>query len=193
MLNRRLLSTLLASFLVLASTGLLAGAGIASASSAAPRFTCPGNAKQPGVLAGTYSDVVVRGVCVVNSGPAYVQRDLVVAPGATLLAAFARARTTRGGSSNLTVGGSLTVLRGGTLILGCEAAHFACIDDPNQKNPTLDSSSSVGGNLIARHALGVVVHASTIGTNVVERGGGGGQLHPEGNLRRVQIPGLQRL
>ena len=173
--NRRLLSTLLASFLVLASTSLLAGAGIASAAAAgAPRFTCSGHAKQPGVLAGTYSDVVVRGVCVVNSGSAYVQRDLVVAPGATLLAAFARDRTTRGGSSSLTVGGSLTVLRGGTLILGCEAAHFACIDDPNQKNPTLNSSSSVGGNLIARHALGVVVHASTIGTNVVERGGGGG-------------------
>ena len=148
MRNRRLLSTLLASFLVLASTSLLAGAGIASAAAAgAPRFTCSGHAKQPGVLAGTYSDVVVRGVCVVNSGSAYVQRDLVVAPGATLLAAFARDRTTRGGSSSLTVGGSLTVLRGGTLILGCEAAHFACIDDPNQKNPTLNSSSSVGGNL----------------------------------------------
>lgn len=188
--NRRLLSTLLASFLVLASVSLLAGAGIASASAAGtPRVTCSGNAKQPGVLAGTYSDVVVRGVCVVNSGTAYVQRDLVVAPGATLLAAFARDRTTRGGSSNLTVGGSLTVLRGGTLILGCEAAHFACIDDPNQKNPTLNSSSSVGGNLIARHALGVVVHASTIGTNVVERGGGGGvSCTPKGIFAAFKSP-----
>jgi hypothetical protein len=173
--NRRLLSTLLASFLVLATTGLLTGAGIASAAAAgAPRFTCSGSVKQPGVLAGTYSDVVVRGLCVVNSGAAHVQRDLVVTPGSALLAAYARDRTTRGGSSNLTVGGNLTVLRGGTLILGCEAAHFACIDDPNQKNPTLDSSSSVGGDLIAHHALGIVVHASTIGGNVVERGGGGG-------------------
>ena len=173
--NRRLLSTLLASILVVAATGLLAGAGIAGAAAAGtPRFTCSGTIKQPGVLSGTYSDVVVRGLCVVNSGAAYVQRDLVVAPGAALLAAYARDRTTRGGSSNLTVGGDLTVLRGGTLILGCEAAHFACIDDPNQKNPTLDSSSSVGGDLVAYHALGIVVHASTIGGNVVERGGGGG-------------------
>jgi hypothetical protein len=173
--NRRLLSTLLTSILVFATTGLLAGAGIASAAPAgAARFTCSGNIKHPGVLSGTYSDVVVRGLCVVNSGAAHVQRDLVVAPGAALLAAYARDRTTRGGSSGLTLGGDLTVLRGGTLILGCEAAHFACIDDPNQKNPTLDSSSSVGGDLIARHALGVIVHASTIGGNVVERGGGGG-------------------
>ena len=189
MRNSRLLSTLLASFLVLASTSLLAGAGIASASAAAPRFTCSGSARQPGVLAGSYSDVVVRGVCAVNSGSAYVQRDLVVAPGATLLAAFARDRSTRGGSSSLTVGGSLTVLRGGTLILGCEAAHFACIDDPNQKNPTLNSSSSVGGNLIARHALGIVVHASTIGTNVVERGGGGGvSCTPKGIFAAFKSP-----
>ena len=175
--------------MVLASTSLLAGAGIASAAAAAPRFTCSGGGQQPGVLAGTYSDVVVRGVCVVNSGPAYVQRDLVVAPGATLLAAFARDRSTRGGSSNLTVGGNLTVLRGGTLILGCEAAHFACLDDPNQKNPTLDSSSSVGGNLIARRALGVIVHASSIGTNVVERGGGGGvSCTPKGIFATFKSP-----
>jgi hypothetical protein len=174
--TRRLLSGLVAPLLVLGGAGLLAGTGAVSAAAAGiPRFTCSGTIKSPGVLAGTYSDVVVRGLCEVNAGAANVQRDLVITPGGALLAAFARNDRTHHGDSNLTVGGSLTVLRGGTLIMGCEAAHFACIDDPNQKDPTLASTSAVTGNLIAKNALGVVVHASSIGGSVIQVGGGGGR------------------
>ncbi len=173
---RKLLITLLAPVLVLAASGLLAGAGVVTAAAAGmPRFTCSGTARSPGVLAGTYTNVVVRGLCDVNAGAANVQRDLVIARGGTLLAAFARNHRTHHGSSSLTVGGSLTVRRGGTLIMGCEAAHFACIDDPNQKDPTLASASAVTGNLIAKHALGIVVHLSSIGGNVIQVGGGGGR------------------
>ncbi len=98
---------------------------MASAAARGSRFTCSGSAKQPGVLAGTYADVVVRGMCVVNSGAAHVQRD---------------------------------------------------------------SSSSVGGNLIARHPLGIVVHASTIGANVIERGDGGVSCTPKGIFAAFKSP-----
>jgi hypothetical protein len=181
---RRVISTLLASMLVAGTASLLAGAGIASASPGAPgRFTCAGTPKAPGVLTGTYSSVTVRGLCEVSAGAAYVQGSVVVSPHGALVAAFARH------NSNLTVGGSLTVLKGATLILGCEAAHFACVDDPNQKSPTLSSSSSVAGNLLARDALGVLVHASTIGASVVQSGGGGGRnCTPSGIFAAFKSP-----
>jgi hypothetical protein len=180
----RRLSMLLASVLVIGTAGLLAGAGTASASQAGPgRFACAGTPRSPGILVGTYSSVVVRGVCEVSAGAAQVEGSLVVSPHGALVAAFARH------DSNLTVGGSLTVLRGATLILGCEAAHFACVDDPNQKDPTYSSSSSVSGNLIARNALGVVVHASTIGASVLQAGGGGGRnCTPSGIFAAFKSP-----
>jgi hypothetical protein len=176
---------LIALVLTVGTFGLL-GAGAASAAPAGHHggaFTCSGTPKSPGVLAGRHSSVVVRGTCVVNSGPASVRRDVVVTPGSVLLAAYGRH------ASNLTVGGNLVVRFGSTLILGCEAAHFACIDDPHQKHPTLNSSSSVGGSLIALRALGVVVHSSSIGGSVVERGGGGGlSCTPAGVFRQFKSP-----
>ena len=111
-------------------------------------FTCSGTPRSPGVLAGRFSSVVVVGTCVVNACPASVRGNVVVTPGSVLLAAFALNDTTHSGTSSLAVGGNLVVRFGGTLIMGCSAAHFACIDDPSQKHPTLNSSSSVGGSLV---------------------------------------------
>jgi hypothetical protein len=187
---RRLHPTLLAPALVFAGLSALTGAGTASASTAAPGwYVCSGTARSPGVLTGNFARVLVRGRCVVNAGPAYVRGPLIIAPHGTLVAAFALNDTTGRGSSNLRVGGDLTVLRRAALIMGCAAADFPCLDDPNQASPTLGSTSSVGGSLIARGALGVVVHDSTIGTSVIQTGGGGGRdCTPKGIFKQTGSP-----
>jgi hypothetical protein len=182
---------LIALVLTVGTLGLL-GAGAASAAPAWHRggpFTCSGTPKSPGVLAGMHSSVVVTGTCVVNAGPASVQRDVLVTPGSVLLAAYALNDRTDSGTSNLTVDGNLIVRSGGTLIMGCEAAHFACLDDPHMKHPTLNSSSSVNGSLIALGALGVVVHSSSIDGSVLQRGGGGGlSCTPAGIFKQFKSP-----
>ncbi|MGO8981969.1 MAG: hypothetical protein ACLPS1_28960 [Streptosporangiaceae bacterium] len=184
---------LLAVLVALATAGMLGGAGIASAATAGHgphgSSVCAGTPKSPGVLTGYHRSVLVTGTCVVNAGPAYVRRDVSVAPGGTLLAAFALNDRTGHGSSSLRVGGNVFVGSGGTLILGCEAAHFACIDDPNQKNPTLNSSDSVGASIVASQALGVVVHNSWIGNSVLQSGGGGGvTCTPSGPFAQFKSP-----
>jgi hypothetical protein len=168
----------------------LAGAGAASASTTGKgTFTCSGTSQSPGTLAGTFSRVVVRGVCAVNAGPAKVRGNLTIARNGVLLAVFALNDVTHTGRSNLTVGGNLRVRRGGTLIMGCAAETNPCLDDPNPNSPTLSSSSSVGGNLIAHGALGVVVHSSTIGGNVIQIGGGGGRdCTPKGIFELFMSP-----
>jgi hypothetical protein len=188
---RRLSSILVAAILAVTSLGLL-GAGAASAAPAghgAGTWVCSGTPKSPGVLAGSHSSVVVIGTCVVNAGPASVQGNLVVTRDSTLLAAFARNDTTHHGKSRLAVGGNLVVRAGGTLLLGCEAAHFACLDDPHQKHPTLSSASAVGGNLIGTGALGIVVHNSAIGGSVLQNGGGPGlTCTPTGVFAQFKSP-----
>ncbi len=138
-------------------------AASASAAAADRPSSCSGSFESPGVLAGTYtSNVTVEGACVVKAGPALIEGNLTVSPGAVLVAAF--------GQSNLTVQRNLKVQRGATLILGCEPApDFPCLDDE-----TASSQGSVSGNLSEQQPLGVVVHNSTIGGNVQEAGGGGG-------------------
>jgi len=184
---------MLIAIVVTAGTLGLLGAGAASAAPAGGGsggpYICSGTPKSPGVLAGRHFSVVVRGACVVSSGPAWVRGNVVVTPGSVLLAAFALNDTTHRGSSSLHVGGNVVVGYGATLIMGCSAAHFACIDDPNQKHPTLNSSSSVGGSLLAQGALGVVVHSSFIGGNVLQRGGGGGlTCTPAGVFKQFKSP-----
>jgi hypothetical protein len=186
----RFLSALIAITLTTGTLGLL-GAGAASAAPAGGGgpYVCSGTPKSPGVLTGRHSSVIVSGTCVVNSGRAFVRGNVVVTPGSVLLAAFARNAATGRGTSNLNVGGNVVVQRGATLIMGCSAAHFACIDDPNQKNPTLNSSSAVGGSLVGQGALGIVVHSSTIGGSVLQRGGGGGfTCTPAGVFKQFKSP-----
>jgi hypothetical protein len=176
---------------LLGAGGLALGVLTASAvpAVAAPRI-CSGTPTAPGVLAGTYSaNVVIEGACEVNAGPAIVKGNLTVAPGGALIAAFALNDHTGHGSSNLTVAGNLQIQSGAAAVLGCEAAHFACIDDPAPNAPTLASRDSVSGNLTEQQPLGVVVHDSTVGGNVLESGGGGGlTCEPSGVFALFQSP-----
>jgi hypothetical protein len=151
--------------------GALAAVFLATPAGAAPAdpHTCSGTLDSPGVLRGTHwSDVVVRGTCAVSDGRAVIHGDLIVGAGSTLLAAYARH------GSSLKVTGSIRVRTGAAVALGCEAQEFACFDDPHQNHPTLASSVTIGRNLRATDALGVLVHNDTIHGYVKETGGGGG-------------------
>lgn len=144
-----------------------------AAASGPDTHVCSGTSSAPGVLAGSYESVRVVGACEVNAGPARIEDNLTVAPGAVLVAAFALNDTTHSGHSRLSVGGDLRVEVGATLLLGCDPQTFACIDD-NPANPTLSSRADVDGNLISNQPLGVVVHNTAIAGNVDQNGGGGG-------------------
>jgi hypothetical protein len=166
------------------ATGAAASAAVPRPGNNASTHVCSGTAKAPGALAGTYSFVVIHGVCAVDAGPALVRHDLVITKNSALVAVFARNDVTGNGHSRLTVGGNLIVEPGGSLVMGCESkvtnvfGHpspvFPCVDDPHQKHPTLNSHDTVRGSLVAFQPLGVVVHNSTIRGNVAEIGGGGG-------------------
>src|SRR5262252_10398200 len=119
---------------------LLAAGGVAvvlpllpvAASAAGGNATCSGGS----VAAGTYQSLTVTGFCSVDSGPVTVTKNLTVAHGAALVAAF--------GGSDLNVGGNLTVGSHAILVLGCEQEAFPCLNDPNAA-----TSDHVGGNLTA--------------------------------------------
>jgi hypothetical protein len=148
-----------------------AGSGLASPSKAT---VCSGTAKKPGVLTGKISSsVVVNGVCAVNQGSATVKGSLTVSSGGVLLAVFGRNVKTGKGVSNLTVKGNVTVGKGATAVIGCEAAHFPCVDD-NQKHPRLNNKIKIGGNLVSNGSLGTIAHVTSIKGNVSQSGGGGG-------------------
>ena len=133
---------------------------------------CSGSFTTPGVLKGGYPNgVVVKGVCEVNSGKAHVVGTLTVTKGSALAAAFGEHH------SSLEVNGNLVVDKGAVVVLGCKAnpngTGMACLDD-HSKHPTLTSHASVSGNIIASHALGLIVHNSAIGQSIKDIGGGGG-------------------
>jgi hypothetical protein len=151
------------------TTAVPAGAATGRAAGGA---TCTGTAATPGHLAGTYpTGVVVKGYCQVDGGAAVVDGTLVLAAHATLVASFAHNDVTGTGSSSLSVTGDVKVGNGATFFVGCEPGYFACSDDPGG---TLYGSDHISGNLVAKHALGVVVHASSIGGSVTQSSGGGG-------------------
>jgi hypothetical protein len=131
-------------------------------------YTCSGTQLKPGVLAaGTYkSGVIVKGVCLVNDGPAKVLHTLDVRKGSVLGAAYGM------NNSSLTVKGNVKVGPGATVDLGCGTPDSPCIDAP--MTPSVKSHGMITGNLISTKPLGVIVHLSTIGGNVIETGGGGG-------------------
>jgi hypothetical protein len=151
-------------------------AGAATARTALPstaRSTaCTGTEASPGVLTGTYpSGAVVTGYCEVDGGAAVVDGSLTLATGATLDATFAKDDVAGTGTSSLTVSGNIKVAGGATLVMGCEPGYLACSDDPGG---TLSGDDHIGGNLVAKGALGVVVHASTVTGSVNQSAGGGG-------------------
>jgi hypothetical protein len=161
----------------------------ASASGAIGTKTCSGTVTAPGVLTGTYpGNVIVKGVCAVNAGPAVVKGNLAIAPGGAVLAIFARNDKTHKGFSSLTVKKNVTVGKGATLALGCEPNFFTCADDKG-KTPTLQSRGTIGGTLSAAKPLGILVHNSSISGSVTERGGGGGlSCAPKGIFKLFQSP-----
>jgi hypothetical protein len=169
------------SCLVLAGGLAIGGVAVASGASAATTghhhsaYVCSGTFDAPGVLTGFHkSDVIVKGVCAVNAGRAFVRGDLTIRPGAALLAAFALNDQTGKGSSSLAVAGDLRVGSGGAAVLGCLASSFPCLDDPNPDAPTLASHPRVFGDLTSSQPLGVIVHNASIYGDVTHRGGGGG-------------------
>jgi hypothetical protein len=169
--------------LVLAVVLLAASASSAGAKNGKPtkptkHNTCTGTTEnfptEVGTLSGTYSGhVKISGACAVDAGPTTINGNLTIGKGSTLIAQFA--------SAPLTVTGNIKVQSGGTLLLGCFASSSPCLDDPNQDSPTLNGPATVGGNVISRNALGVVVHDASIGRNVIEHHGGGGfTCEPQG-------------
>ncbi len=171
--------------------GILA-AGPATAAGAAATTgttTCSGTPTAPGVLTGTHGAVVVKGACEVNAGAAVVNGDLTLSPGSALLAAFALNDQTGSGTSSLAVTGNVVVRAGATLLMGCNPANFACLDDPNQSNPTLSMHPTVGLDLRSNQPLGVIVHNFSVGGDVIQTGGGGGvNCKPQGVFKLFQSP-----
>jgi hypothetical protein len=142
-----------------------------------PSTSCGTDIPEPATLpAGTYSSVDVIGFCFVDGGNVTVTGNVTVEPGSALVAAFGLddSNSPASGTSILTVQGNVIVGSGASLLLGCEASEFACVDDEGSP-PTLNGSETVDGSIEATNALGVVVHNSTIGADAVETGGGGGQ------------------
>ena len=149
-------------FGALTAVAVVAGVLLVSptASYAASAGTCSGGS----VTAGTYSALTITGACTVDAGTVNVTRNLTVAPGGELIAAF--------GGSDVHVGGNVMVGANGVLILGCEPEAFTCVNDTPPG--TMITHDTVGGNVISQGALAVIVHATTIDGNSITQGGGGG-------------------
>jgi hypothetical protein len=137
---------------------VLLGTGAASAS-VASSSTCAGGS----IAAGTYRSLTITGRCAVDSGNVVVERDVTVAPGGGLNAAFS--------GSNLRIGRNLSIGAGGLLVFGCSplGGDFPCFN-----NRSGSTHHSVGGNLVATNAVLMIVHHDKIAGNVTEIGGGGG-------------------
>src|SRR5215471_12217170 len=159
-LNRRV-GTLLAAGALGVVAPLLPVAA-SGASAATGNATCSGGV----IAAGTYRSLTVTGFCSADAGPVTVTKNLTLAPGAALNAAF--------GGSDVNVGGNLTVGSQAILVLGCEPEAFPCFNDPDQTVGTLSTHDHVGGNLTADGALMVLAHNNSVDGNLTQSGGGGG-------------------
>jgi len=160
--------------------GVLAAGPVTAAGAATTgTATCSGTPSAPGTLTGTYkSNVVVRGACEVNAGPAVVNGDLTISPGSVVLAAFALHK------SSLSVKGNIYVRAGAVAFLGCNPANSPCLD-----NPKLSSHVTVGLDLRSNQPLGVIVHNFTVGGDVIQTGGGGGvNCNPQGVFKLFKSP-----
>jgi len=154
----------LAALLAVGTAGLSVPLLPAAASAASTgHATCSGGS----VAAGTYQSLRVTGFCSADAGAITVTRNLKIAHGAALIAAF--------GGSDLNVHGNLVVGSGAILVLGCEPVEAPCINDPNAATGgTMSTDDHIGGNLTAGAALMVIAHHNTISGNVTQSGGGGG-------------------
>jgi hypothetical protein len=173
------LVALVGAFSAVIATGAVAAAAHHSS------YVCSGG----NIPSGSYSSVLVTGVCYIPSGFVSVTGDLTVAPGALL-----DATTPAGGyppgfppppattlPGIVQVGGNVRVGRGAVLFLGCDPA-IGCANSTYPGPPAFfppfigfsNPGDFVKGNLDGRGALGVVVHSVSIGGNASLIGGGGG-------------------
>ena len=144
--------------------------GTGAAAAATTSQTCTGTLQSPGVLAGTYKgNVVVTGLCLVNSGAAVINGNLVIAADGAVGATYALNDVAGTGTSSLTVHGNVTVGSGAVLALGCEPAGEPCVDDQSAT-----TAHQVLGDIRAVQPLGVALYADTIKGSVYVTGGGGG-------------------
>jgi hypothetical protein len=142
----------------------------ASAASAAPAYggggyTCTGGNVAPG----TYTSILITGVCYMPAGTIVVRGNLTVAPGA-LLDAGANPGDPASSpvvTATVQIRGNVFVGQGAVLVLGCSP-------DLLDICPTALTFDSIGGNLISSNALANVVHGTSIGGNVSVVGGGSG-------------------
>jgi hypothetical protein len=127
-------------------------------------LTCAGGP----IASATYQSLTVAGVCTIPSGSVTVRGNLFIRPGALLDAATPSSLPTPGLPGSLAVGGSIFVGHGAVLYLGCGRSLPFC-----GSSSTL-GKDTVGGSIIAVDALGVVIHAVTVGHDLSIIGGGGG-------------------
>ena len=139
-------------------------ASAASAATAGGGYTCTGGNVPPG----TYSSMLITGVCYAPAGTIVVRGNLTVAPGALLDA------VTPGDPSakpvvpaTVLIGGNAFVGKNAVLVLGC-SPNVSCSSPPGI------SFDRIGGNLTALDSQGVVFQSVTIGGNVTVLGGGSG-------------------
>lgn len=152
--GNQLVATAISVFAVLASSGAVLADGHGPGGDG-EGYVCTGGA----IPTGNYSSMEVTGVCSIPAGSVTVSGDLVIRPGA-LLDAVSPAAT-------VVVGRNLRVERGAVLFLGCGASLPICSN-------TSPGPDRVGGSIEAAQALGVVIHAVTVGGNLSIIGGGGG-------------------
>ena len=143
-----------------AATAVLVGAATSPAT-AAPS---PGVCTSGSILAGTYSSLVVNGVCVVDAGMVNVTSGITIKPGAALFADYA--------ASDLHVKGNVTVGNGAVLVLGCAPTNAACSNDPSPAHPTLATHHSVGGKVTVSDGTLVRINSTNIKGDLAVVGGG---------------------
>ncbi len=153
---------------VISLVGIKAGAS-ADDASAGRDNTCAGGSIAPG----TYSNLKITGVCTVDAGSVKVEHDVTVLSGGALVALYGGTDTLHVGS-NLDVRGNVEVRSNGILFMGCEPVNQICLNDPDQQVGSYFTRDAVGGSIIARDALAVVVHLVVVGKDVSMKGGGGG-------------------
>lgn len=146
---------------VLGCLGLVATTAAANASPSASGYNCTGG----NIPAGTYSSMIITGVCYMPAGKVVIRDNLTVAPGALLDA------VTPGDPpanpllpATVLVGGNVRVGRGAVLALGCSPSQGCHAVTPDR----------IGGSVTATGALAVVFHAVSVRGSVFVLGGGGG-------------------
>ena len=165
---RRLFGFVALTVVVVALVGASAGASAGDASEGGDK-TCTGGSIAPGV----YSNLKITGVCTVDAGSVKVEHNVTVLSGGALVALYGGTDKVRVGS-NLNVSGNVFVRTNGILFMGCEPVNQICLNDPDQKVGSYFTRDAVGGSIIAKDALAVVVHLVVVGQDVSMNGGGGG-------------------